>query len=64
MSHEKEEEGKYFISFSVAGKELGRKEVLDDFEDRSLNNVDIGLFMEMGDVNQEGFTRRLIVLEK
>ena len=57
LSHE-EVDGKYFLSFSVGGREVGRKEAGPDL--RNLTNVEI----EIGGSRQPGFIRRLVVLEK
>ena len=57
LSHE-EVDGKYFLSFSVGGREVGRKEAGPDL--RNLTDVEI----DVGGSSQPGFIRRLVVLEK
>ena len=57
LSHE-EVDGKYFLSFSVGGREVGRKEAGPEL--RNLTDVKIGV----GRPRQPGFIRRLVVLEK
>ena len=62
ISHEGED-GKYFITFSVGGKEVLRTEV-DESDFGNLEDVKIhigGFFSEWG---QPGFVRGLSVLEK
>ena len=59
LSHE-EVEGKYFLSFSVGGREVGRKEAGPDL--RKLTDVEI--FIGGSLVIQPGFVRRLVILEK
>ena len=61
ISHE-EEDGKYFLSLSVAGKEVGREEV-DDPQLRNLTGVKVTLG-HAKELTQPGFIRRLVVLEK
>ena len=62
ISHEKED-GKYFLSFSIGGTEVGRKEVaLPMFRDRTNVKVTIGS-SKMGR-GQPGFIRGLVVLQK
>ena len=59
VSHE-EEDGKYFLSFAVGGRELGRKEATDpEFREMTDVTIDIGRHMI-----QPGFIRRLLVLQK
>ena len=62
ISHE-EEDGKYFLSLSVAGKEVGREEV-DDPQLRNLTGVKVTLGHAKKELTQPGFIRRLVVLEK
>ena len=66
ISHEKEG-GKYFLSFSVGGKELGKKEV-DDYQLKNLRDVKIntGCMEDMASppLSHPGIMRGLIVLEK
>ena len=57
LSHE-EVDGKYFLSFSVGGREVGRKEAGPDL--RNLTDVKISVGRRV----QPGFIRRLVVLEK
>ena len=62
ISHEKED-GKYFLSFSIGGTEVGRKEVaLPMSRDRTNVKVTIGS-NKMGR-SQPGFIRGLVVLQK
>ena len=67
ISLEKEEDGKYFLSFSVGGKQLVREEVDDDDYDFLLPELD-GIKVFIGDnsdvLYQPGFIRGLVVLEK
>ena len=58
ISHE-EEDGKFFLSFGVAGRELVRKEAT---EFRELADVIISIGSD-SDL-QPGFIRRLVVLQK
>ena len=58
ISHE-EEDGKFFLSFGVAGRELARKEAT---EFRELADVIISIGSD-SDL-QPGFIRRLVVLQK
>ena len=59
VSHE-EEDGKFFLSFAVGGRELGRKEATD-LELREMTDVRINIG---GYWVQPGFIRRLLVLQK
>ena len=62
ISHEKED-SKYFLSFSIGGTEVGRKEVaLPMSRDRTNVKVTIGS-SKMGH-GQPGFIRGLVVLQK
>ena len=62
ISHEKED-GKYFLSFSIGGTEVGRKEVaIPMFRERTNVKVIIGS-NKMGR-SQPGFIRGLVVLQK
>ena len=67
ISHEEEECGKYFISFSVGGKQMGKREV-DDYQLRNLRGVKLntGAMDGMADPppSQPGFIKGLIALEK
>ena len=59
VSHE-EEDGKFFLSFAVGGRELGRKEATDpEFREMTDVRIDIGRHRI-----QPGFIRRLLVLQK
>ena len=58
ISHE-EEDGKFFLSFGVAGRQLARKEAT---EFRELADVIISIGSD-SDL-QPGFIRRLVVLQK
>ena len=62
IGHEKEDE-KYFLSLSVGGREVGRKEVTDP-ELRKLTDVKIVIGHSHEECRQPGFIRRLVVLEK
>ena len=62
ISHE-EEDGKYFLSLSVGGKEVGREEVTDP-QLRYLTGVKVTLGHAERELTQPGFIRRLVVLEK
>ena len=69
IGHEKVDE-KYFLSLSLGGREVGRKEVTDP-ELRKLTDVQVCIGDQkvcIGDQIQEGpqpgFIRRLVVLEK
>ena len=57
VSHE-EVEGKYFLSFSVGGREVGRREA--DPDHGKLTDVEI----YFRGLSLPGFVRRLVVLEK
>ena len=59
-SHE-EVDGKYFLSLSVGGREVGRMEA--DPRLRELNPVRVGVGGGP-EFNQSGLLRRLVVLEK
>ena len=59
VSHE-EEDGKFFLSFAVGGRELGRKEATDQ-EYREMTDLRINI-EEHG--IQPGSIRRLLVLQK
>ena len=61
ISHE-EVDGKYFFSFSVGGREVGRKEAGPDL--RELTDVKIAIGGSLPEFVQPGFARRLVVLEK
>ena len=58
ISH-KEEDGEFFLSFGVAGRQLARKEAT---EFREL--ADVTLRIGTGIASQPGFIRRLVVLQK
>ena len=62
ICHEKVDD-KYFLSHSVGGKELGRKEVTDT-NLMKLTDVRIKVGHSMEKFCQSGFIRRLVVLEK
>ena len=59
LSHE-EEDGKFFLSFAVAGRKMGRKEATDP-EFREMTDVRINIGRHK---IQPGFIRRLLVLQK
>ena len=62
VSHEMED-GEYFLSLSIGGTEVGRKEVtVPAFRDMAEVNVVIGSLMEGR--AQPGFIRGLVVLQK
>ena len=62
VSHEMED-GQYFLSLSIGGTEVGRKEVtVPAFRDMAEVNVVIGSLMEGR--AQPGFIRGLVVLQK
>ena len=61
IGHEKMD-GKYFLSLSVGGKELGRKEVTDH-NMRNLTDVKVRVGPAGGGY-QPGFIQRLVILEK
>ena len=62
IGHEKVDE-KYFLSFFVGGREVGRKEVTDP-ELRKLTDVRVCIGHPDEELCQPGFIRRLVVLEK
>ena len=65
ISHE-EENGKFFLSLSVGGMEVGREEVTDP-DLRKPTEVKIRIGTKIGATNggsQPGFIRNLVVLEK
>ena len=59
ISHE-EEDGEFFLSFGVAGRQLARKEAT---EFRELADVTLRIDTD-GIASQPGFIRRLVVLQK
>ena len=61
MSHE-EVDGKYFLSFSVGGREAGRMEAGQDL--KKLTDVKVTIGHHEGTQAQPGFVRRLVILEK
>ena len=61
ISHE-EVDGKYFLSFSVGGREVGRKEAGPDL--KKLSDVKIAIGGSLPEFVQPGFLRRLVILEK
>ena len=61
ISHE-EEDGKFFLSFGVAGRELERKEATD-LELQGTTDVAIGIGLGTSNI-QPGLIRRLVVLQK
>ena len=62
IGHEKVDE-KYFLSLSIGGREVVRKEVTDP-ELRKLTDVEIVIGHSHEECRQPGFIRRLVVLEK
>ena len=62
MSHE-EEDGKYFLSLSLGGKEVGREEVSDPLL-RNLIDAQVTIGHSKRELTQPGFIRRLVILEK
>ena len=62
ICHEKVDD-KYFLSLSVGGREVGRKEVTDPGL-RNLTDVKVKLGRPQKERCQPGFIRRLVVLEK
>ena len=63
ISHE-EDNGKYFFTFSVRGKELGRQEIdVSIFGFQNLRGLKIHTG-GMGDNSETGIIRGLVVLEK
>ena len=62
IGHEKVD-SKYFLSFSVGGREVGRKEVTDPGL-RNLTDATFLIGRPERERYQPGFIRRLIVLEK
>ena len=62
ISHE-EEEGKYFLSLSVGGREVVREEVTDP-QLRKLTDAKVTIGHTDRQLSQPGFIRRLVVLEK
>ena len=62
IGHEKVD-GMYFLSLSVGGREVGRKEVTDPGL-RKLTDVTFRIGHAEREHYQPGFIRRLIVLEK
>ena len=63
ISHEEEEEGKYFLSLTVGGREVGREEVADP-QLRELTDAKVTIGHTDRELTQPGFIRRLVVLEK
>ena len=63
ISHEEEEEGKYFLSLTVGGREVGREEVADP-QLRELIDAKVTIGHTDRELTQPGFIRRLVVLEK
>ena len=65
ISHEEEEEeeGKYFLSLSVGGREVVREEVTDP-QLRKLTDAKVTIGHTDRELSQPGFIRRLVVLEK
>ena len=79
MSHE-EVDGKYFLSLSVGGREVARTEAEPEYSDlKKLTDVNVtlgypeGVLLDdskvevgyhEGILNQPGFLRRLVILEK
>ena len=61
ISHE-EVESKYFLSWSVGGREVGREEAGPDL--KKLTDVRIGVGDPATMPNMPGFVRKLVVLEK
>ena len=61
ISHE-EVDGKYFLSFSVGGREAGRMEAGQAL--RKLTDVSVTIGHLEGVQTQPGFVRRLLILEK
>ena len=62
ISHE-EVEGKYFLSLSVGGREVGREEVTDP-QLRELTDAKVTIGHNDRELSQPGYIRRLVVLEK
>ena len=62
IGHEKVDE-KYFLSLSVGGREVGRKEVTGP-ELRNLTDVKVYIGNNHEELRQPGFIRRLVFLEK
>ena len=62
IGHEKVDE-KYFLSLSVGGREVGRKEVTGP-ELRNLTDVKVYIGHDHEELRQPGFVRRLVILEK
>ena len=62
IGHEKVDD-KYFLSLSVGGREVGRKEV-DDPELRNPTDVQVCIGSKIGRSSSPGFIRRLVILEK
>ena len=63
FGHEKVDE-KYFLSLSVGGREVGRKEVTLNSDLRRLTDVKVGFGTSDEECLQPGFIRRLVILEK
>ena len=61
FSHE-EVDGKYFLSFSVGGREVNRKEADPDLRKLTDVKISVGTLREIQ--FQPGFVRKLIILEK
>ena len=62
IGHEKVD-GKYFLSLSVGGREVGRKEVTDRGL-RNLTEVKVYIGSAVRERYQPGFIRKLVILEK
>ena len=62
IGHQKVDD-KYFLSLSVGGREVGRKEVTDS-ELRKLTDVKVSIRRADEKRCQPGFIRRLVILEK
>ena len=62
IGHEKVDD-KYFLSLSVGGREVGRKEMVDP-ELRNPTDVQVCIGSKIGRSSSPGFIRRLVILEK
>ena len=62
ICHEKVD-GKYFLSLSVGGTEVGRKEVTNP-DLRRLTDAKVFIGIAYRELFQPGFIRRLVILEK
>ena len=62
FGHEKVDE-KYFLSLSLGGREVGRKEVTNP-ELRKLTDIQVCIGDQIQEHSQPGLIRRLVILEK